>query len=127
MAELCLVVEPQVNKTRLYRPKIFPKCFVFCGGADEIGEIEFVSRRFLRVRYKNFSTNQNRGITRLSQGCSNATLGTRLGYQPSKFQCSRMSGSNFLERSGTPPPPPHPQCYNEIKKPSAYRVKGFRK
>ena len=40
-----------------------------------------------------------------------------IGYQPSKFQCSRMSGSNFMEGDGTP------QCYNEIKKPSAYRVK----
>ena len=26
------------------------------------------------------------------------------GYQPSKFQCSRMSGSNFMEGGGTPPP-----------------------
>ena len=33
-----------------------------------------------------------------------------IGYHSSKFQCSRMSGSNFME------------CYNEIKKPSAYRV-----
>ena len=42
-----------------------------------------------------------------------------IGYQPSKFQWSRMSGSNFMEGSG----PPSPQCYNEIKKASAYRVK----
>ena len=42
-----------------------------------------------------------------------------IGYQPSKFQCSRMSGSNFMERGGKDPPP---KCYNEIKEPSAYRV-----
>ena len=41
-----------------------------------------------------------------------------IGYQPLKFECSRMSGSNFMEGGGTPP-----QCYNEMKKPSAYRVK----
>ena len=34
-----------------------------------------------------------------------------IGYQPSKFQCSRMSGSNFMEGVETP------QCHNEIKKP----------
>ena len=39
-----------------------------------------------------------------------------IGYQPFKFQCSRMSGSNFMEG-------PPLQCYNEIKMPSAYRVK----
>ena len=27
-----------------------------------------------------------------------------IGYQPSKFQCSRMSGSNFMDGGGTPPP-----------------------
>ena len=26
-----------------------------------------------------------------------------IGYQPSKFQCSRMSGSNFMEGGGTSP------------------------
>ena len=26
-----------------------------------------------------------------------------IGYQQSKFQCSRMSGSNFMEGGGTPP------------------------
>ena len=41
-----------------------------------------------------------------------------IGYQLSKFQCSRMSGSNFMEGGGNPPP-----CCNEIKKPSACRVK----
>ena len=52
MVESWLVVESQVNKT-LYRPNnYFSRCFVFCGGADEIGETEFASRRFLRVRYK---------------------------------------------------------------------------
>ena len=40
-----------------------------------------------------------------------------IGYQPFKFQCSRMSRSNFMEGVGTP------QCYNEIKKLSAKRVK----
>ena len=29
-----------------------------------------------------------------------------IGYQSSKFQCSSMSGSNFMEGGGTPPPPP---------------------
>ena len=28
-----------------------------------------------------------------------------IGYEPSKFQCSRNSESNFMERGGTPPPP----------------------
>ena len=41
-----------------------------------------------------------------------------IGSQPSMFQCSTVSGSNFMEGGGTPPP----QYYNEIKKPSAYRV-----
>ena len=40
------------------------------------------------------------------------------GYQPSKFQCSRMSRSNLWK--GVNPPP---KCYNEIKKPSAHRAK----
>ena len=26
-----------------------------------------------------------------------------IGYQPSKFQCCRMPGSNFMEGDGTPP------------------------
>ena len=42
-----------------------------------------------------------------------------IGYQPSKFQCSRMSGSNFMEGGGK-----DPQCYNEIRKPIAYGVKA---
>ena len=42
-----------------------------------------------------------------------------MDYQPSKFQCPRMSGSNFMDGGGQDPP----QCYNEIKKPSAYSVK----
>ena len=41
-----------------------------------------------------------------------------IGYQPSKFECSRMFESNFMERVEPPP-----QCYNEIKKLSAYGVK----
>ena len=28
-----------------------------------------------------------------------------MGYQPSKFQCSRTSGSNFMEGVEPPPPP----------------------
>ena len=40
-----------------------------------------------------------------------------IGYQPSMFQCSTMSGSNFMEGSGTPP------VLQRDKKPSAYRVK----
>ena len=40
-----------------------------------------------------------------------------ISYQPSIFQCSRMSVSNFMDGGG------NPQCYDEIKKPSAYRVK----
>ena len=43
-----------------------------------------------------------------------------IGYHPSKFQCPRMSGSNFMDGGWKRPP----QCYNKIKKPSAYRVKG---
>ena len=39
------------------------------------------------------------------------------GYQPSKFQCSRMSGSDFME--GVEPPAP---VLQRDKKPSAYRV-----
>ena len=35
-----------------------------------------------------------------------------IGYQPSMFQCSTMSGSNFME--GVEPPA---QYYNEIKSP----------
>ena len=61
--------------------KEFSQCFVCCGEAVEIGETEFASLTILelvRVRYKKLSTNQNRGIIWLSQGCSNITLGTRL-------------------------------------------------
>ena len=42
-----------------------------------------------------------------------------IGYLPSMFQCSTMSGSNFMEGGGTPPP----QVLQRDKKPSAYRVK----
>ena len=41
-----------------------------------------------------------------------------IGYQASKFQCSRMFGSNYMEGDGKETP----QCYNEIKTPSAYSV-----
>ena len=27
-----------------------------------------------------------------------------IGYQPSKFECTTMSGSNFMDGGGTPPP-----------------------
>ena len=37
--------------------------------------------------------------------------------QPSIFQCSTMSGSNFMERGGLPP------LLQQDKKPSAHRVK----
>ena len=36
-----------------------------------------------------------------------------IGYQPSRFQCSRMSGSNFMEGGVEKTP----QCYNEIRSP----------
>ena len=45
---------------------------------------------------------------------------TDIGYQPSKFQCSKMSGSNFMEGGWKKT---RPQYYNEIRKPSACRVK----
>ena len=41
------------------------------------------------------------------------------GYQPSKFQCCRMSGYQILWKGVEKTP----QCYNGIKKPSAYGVK----
>ena len=40
----------------------------------------------------------------------------QIGYQPSKFQCSRMSGSNFMDRRCGPP------VLHKINKPSVYRV-----
>ena len=45
-----------------------------------------------------------------------------IGYHPSKFQCSRMSGLKFNGRGMETSPP---KCFNEIKKPSANRVKGY--
>ena len=36
-------------------------------------------------------------------------------YQSSKFQCSRLSGTDFTEEGGK-------RCYSEINKASAYRV-----
>ena len=41
------------------------------------------------------------------------------GYQLSTFQCSRISGSNFME--GVDPP----QCYNEIKSPELLGLKDI--
>ena len=35
------------------------RCLVTCGGADEIKETEFESRRFLRFQCRKLSTNQN--------------------------------------------------------------------
>ena len=48
-----------------------------------------------------------------------------IGYQPLKFQCSRMSGSNFMK--GVEPF----QCYNEIKSPvlielNSKKMKGLK-
>ena len=51
--------------SKLKRPSLHPDDFK-----------EFVG---IRDRYKKFSTSQNRGIICLSQGCSDTTLGTRLG------------------------------------------------
>ena len=73
---LNLVVEPQLN-TALYRQNYLLWCLVTCGGADEIWETEFASRRFWRFQYKGLSTNQNQGVTWLSQDGSGTTLGTR--------------------------------------------------
>lgn len=83
MVESWLFVEPQVNKVlhctgcgrNIYCGALLPAR----GEADEIGETECASRRFSKFRYKKLSTNQNQGIAWLSQGCSNTTLGTRLG------------------------------------------------
>ena len=58
--------------------RIFLQCFVFWGEAEWNRRDRVWIRRFLNVRFKKLSTNQNRGITWLSQGCSNTTLGTRL-------------------------------------------------
>ena len=47
-----------------------------------------------------------------------------IGYQPTKFQYSRMFGSNFMEVEWTsPPPPPPPPVLQRDKKPNAYKVK----
>ena len=68
---------------------------VFCGGADEIGETEFASRRFLRVRYKKLSTSQNQGITWQNQG----TLETRLPYNCRDTQRSiRRHTESWMEQ-----------------------------
>ena len=39
------------HRSTLHQPKHFLRCFVCCGGAVEIGETEFASQRFLRVRW----------------------------------------------------------------------------
>ena len=62
---------------------------------NEIRETEFESRRFLNVRYKNLWTNQNREITWVSQGCSNTTLGTRLGASLKDDQFSFLVSLSF--------------------------------
>ena len=41
-----------------------------------------------------------------------------IGYQPTNFQCSGMSRSNFMEGGN-----PSSHCYKEIKKSSAITVK----
>ena len=43
-----------------------------------------------------------------------------IAYQLRKFQCCRMSESNFIEGGGTPPPPP--PSGTTRKKLSTYRV-----
>ena len=45
-------------------------------------------------------------------------------YQPSKFQCSRMSQSNFMEGVGTHPSPPPPVLQRNNYKNSADSVKS---
>ena len=42
-----------------------------------------------------------------------------MGYHPSKFQCSTMSGSHFMDGGGWKDPP----VLQRDKKPGAYRVK----
>ena len=80
-----LVVEPQVNKT-LYRSKNFFKCFVFYGGANEIGETEFASRRFLTVRYKKI-VDQSKSRNYLTEpGLFLYNLGNEVDLQITKSQ-----------------------------------------
>ena len=62
MVELWLVVEPQVNNTLYWAKEFFYSASFSMEELNEIGETEFESRRFLNVRFKNLSTNQNRGI-----------------------------------------------------------------
>ena len=45
-----------------------------------------------------------------------------IGYQFSKFQCSRLSRKNFTEGKWTPLPPP---VLHKLKKPCAFRVKDW--
>ena len=60
-------------------------------------------------------------------GCHYLSLGFQInkfeehniGYQPSKFQCFRLSLSNLTEWSGKHPSP----VLQQDKNPSAYRVK----
>ena len=63
MVELRLVVEPQVNNTSILGKIIFYSTSFSVEELNEIGETEFESQRFLNVRFKKLSTNQNRGIT----------------------------------------------------------------
>ena len=62
MVELWLVVEPQVNDTSILGKIIFYSTSFSVEELNEIGETEFESQRFLNVRFKKLSTNQNRGI-----------------------------------------------------------------
>ena len=62
MVELWLVVEPQVNNTLCWAKEFFYSASFSVEELNEIGETEFESRRFLNVRLKKLSTNQNRGI-----------------------------------------------------------------
>ena len=59
MVELWLVVEPQVNNTLYWVKEFFYSASFSVEELNEIGETEFESRRFLNVRFKKLSTNQN--------------------------------------------------------------------
>ena len=64
MVELWLVVEPQVNNTSgcTGQNNFFYSTSFSVEELNEIGETEFESQRFLNIRFKKLSTNQNRRI-----------------------------------------------------------------
>ena len=59
MVELWLDVEPQVNNILYWAKEFFYSASFSVEELNEIGETEFESRRFLNVRFKKLSTNQN--------------------------------------------------------------------